>query len=77
MLSESFGSQSETQASLSVETSMTKLCFTLTGDNKHECFKRFCNYSNKKQISGHFSYVAPLKPRKLTNRFMYVFFDTE
>jgi len=21
--------------------------FTVTGDNKHECFKRFCNYCNK------------------------------
>jgi len=51
--------------------------FTVTGDNKHECFKRFCNYCNKKQLSDHFCCVAPLKPNKLTDRFMYVFFDTE
>jgi len=51
--------------------------FTVTSDAKHECFKRFCNYCNKKQLSGHFCYVVPLKPSKLTNRFMYVFFDTE
>jgi len=49
--------------------------FTVNGDSKHECFKRYCNYCNKKQLSDHFCYVAPLKPSKLTNRFMYVFFD--
>jgi hypothetical protein len=48
--------------------------FTVTCDNKHESFKRFCNYCNKKQLSGHSSYVAPLNPSKLTNRFMYVSF---
>ena len=51
--------------------------FTVTGDNKHEYFKIFCNNCNKKQPSGHFFYVSPLKPSKLTNRFMYVFIDTE
>ena len=51
--------------------------FTATGDNNHEGFKRFCNNCNKYQPSGHFCDVAPLKPTKLTNRFMYVFFDTE
>jgi len=51
--------------------------FTVTGDNKHECFKIFCNYCNKKLLSDHFCYVAPLKPIKLTNRFMYVFLNTE
>jgi len=51
--------------------------FTVTGDNKHECFKRFCNYCNKKQLTGHFCCVAPLKPSNLKNRFMYVFFHTE
>ena len=51
--------------------------FTVTGDNKRECFKRFCKYCNKKQLSGHFCYVAPLKPSKLTNWNMCAFFDTE
>jgi len=50
--------------------------FTVTGDYKHECFKRFCNNCNKNQPSGHFCYVTPLKQGKLTNSFMYVFFDT-
>jgi hypothetical protein len=27
--------------------------------------------------SGHFCYVAPLKPSKLTDTFMYVLFDTD
>jgi len=40
-------------------------------------FKRFCSNCNKLQPSGHFCYVSPLKPSKLTNRFLYVFFDTE
>ena len=31
----------------------------------------------KNQPSGHFSYVAPLKRSKLSDRFLYVFFDTE
>jgi len=51
--------------------------FTVTGDSKHEWFKRFRNYCNKKQLSGHFCYMAPLKQSKLRNRFGYVFFDTE
>jgi len=51
--------------------------YTVTTDSKHECFKRFCNYCIKKQPFGHFCYVAPLKPSKLTDRFLYVFFDTE
>ena len=38
-----------------------------------QCFKRFFNYCNKKQLSGHFCYVAPLKPSRLTDRFIYVF----
>ena len=29
--------------------------FTVTGSWKHECFKRFYNYCNKKEPSGHFS----------------------
>ena len=45
--------------------------FTITGDSKHECIKRFCNYCNKKQLSGHFCYVAPLKPSKLTDRVLF------
>jgi hypothetical protein len=40
-------------------------------------FQEIYSYCNKKQSSGYFCYVAPLKPSKLTNRFMYVFFDTE
>jgi hypothetical protein len=63
--------QSERQASLSVETSMS------TFGSKYECFKKFCNICNKKQSSGHFCYVAPLKTSKLSDKFMYVFFDTE
>jgi len=51
--------------------------YTVTGDSKHECFRRFCIYCNKNQLSGHFCYMAPLKPSKLTDRFVYVFFDTE
>ena len=51
--------------------------FTVKGVNKHECFKRFGNYCNKKQLSCHFFYAAPLKPSKLTDGFMNVFFDTD
>ena len=51
--------------------------FAVTGDSKLESFKRFCNYCNKKQHSGQFCYVALLKPSKLTDRFLFVFFDTE
>jgi hypothetical protein len=51
--------------------------FAVTGDSKHENFKRFCNYCNKKQHSDQFCYVALLKPSKLTDRFLFVFFDTE
>ena len=51
--------------------------FVVTSDNKHECFKKFCNLCNKIQPSGHLCYMAPLKPSRLSNRFMYVFFDTE
>ena len=51
--------------------------YLVTSDNKHECFKKFCNYCSKNQPSGHFCYVAPLKPSKLSDRFLYIFFDTE
>ena len=51
--------------------------FTITGDSKHECFHRFWNYWNKKQLSGHFCCVNPFKHSKLTTRFMYVIFDSE
>jgi hypothetical protein len=51
--------------------------FTVTCDSKHEYFKRFFNNCNKMQHSGHYCYVAPLKPSKPTDRFMYVFFHTE
>jgi hypothetical protein len=50
--------------------------YLLTSDSKHECFKK-CTFCNKKQPSGHLCYVAPLKPSKLLNKYMYVFFDTE
>ena len=40
-------------------------------------FKKFCNFCNKKQPSSHFCYVAPLKPSKLSDRFLYIFFGTE
>jgi len=50
--------------------------YTVTANSKLECFKRFFNYCNKKQPSCHFWYVTPLKPSKLTDRFIYVFFDT-
>ena len=33
--------------------------YLVTSVSKHECFKKFCNYCNKKQPSGHFCYVAP------------------
>ena len=51
--------------------------FRVTSDSKHECFKRFCTYCYKNQPSGHFWYMAQLKPSKLTDRVFYVFFDTE
>jgi len=41
--------------------------YSVTGDSKHEFFKKFCNICNKKQTSGHFCYVAPLKPSKLSD----------
>ena len=42
-----------------------------------ECIKKFCTYRIKKQPTGHFCYVDPLKLSKQSDRFMYVFFDTE
>jgi len=54
-----------------------KCSLRVTGDSKHQCFKKFCNYCNRKQLSGHFSYVATFKPNKLTDLFMYVLFDME
>jgi hypothetical protein len=39
--------------------------------------KKICNICNKKQPSGQFCYVALLKPSKLSDKYMYVFFDTE
>jgi hypothetical protein len=49
----------------------------VTSDSKHECSKKFCTYCNKKQPSGHLCYMPPLKTSKLSDRFVYVFFDTE
>jgi len=34
--------------------------YLMTSDSKHECFKKFCTFCNKKQPSGHLCYVAPL-----------------
>ena len=51
--------------------------FTVTGDNKHEYFKRFCNTCYKNQFSRVVLYVASLKPSKLSDRFKYILFDTE
>ena len=43
--------------------------YMVAGDSKQECFKKFCNFCNKKQPSGHFCYVAPLKPSNCRTRF--------
>ena len=51
--------------------------FLVISKNKHECLKKFCTNCNKLQPSSHFCYVAPLKPSKLSDRFLDVFFDTE
>jgi len=51
--------------------------YLVTFHSKHECFKKFCTFSNKKQPSRHLCYVAPLKHSKLWNKYLYVFFDTE
>ena len=40
-------------------------------------FKKFCTFCNKYQHSGYFCYVAPLKPSKFSDKFLYVFFDAE
>jgi len=51
--------------------------YLVTNDSKHECFNKCCTSCNKKQPSGHLSYVAPLKPSKISNKYLFVFFDTE
>jgi len=51
--------------------------YLVTSDSKNECFKKFCTFCNKKHLSGHLCYVAPLKPSKLSNKCLYVFVDTE
>jgi hypothetical protein len=51
--------------------------FQINTDYKHERFKKFCTYCNKKKLSGHICYMAPLKPINLSDRFMFVFFDTK
>ena len=51
--------------------------YLVTSDSKYEYFKIFYNYCNKKQPSGHFCYVATLNSNKLSDMFLYVFFDTE
>jgi len=50
--------------------------YLVKSHSKHECFKKFCTFCNK-QPSGHLCYVAPLKPSKLSNKYLNVFFDTE
>ena len=60
-----------------METICRNCNFLVTPECKHECFKKFCNYCNKKQPSGHFCYVAPLKPNKLEEKFLCVLFDTQ
>jgi hypothetical protein len=62
---------------LSVETSVPKFQLFVTLNSKHESLEKFSNYYNKKQPSGHYCYVAPLKPSKLSDKYVYVFFDTE
>ena len=49
--------------------------YLVTFNSKHECFKKFYTYCNKKQHSGHLCYVAPKKPSKLSNKYLYAFFD--
>ena len=51
--------------------------YLVTGDSKHEYVKKFCNICNKKLPYGHFCYVTPVRPRKLSEMFLYLFFDTE
>ena len=46
--------------------------FSITTDFKHEYFKKFCTYCNKKQPSDQFCYVTPLKLNKLSNKYMFV-----
>ena len=77
MLPESFNSQSESRLVCQWRQVCRNCSYLVTLDSKHECFKKFCNYCNKKQSSGHYCYVAPLKPSKQSDRFLYVFFDTE
>jgi hypothetical protein len=51
--------------------------YLVTSDSKHGCLKKFCSFCNKKQPSGHLCYVTPLKTSKLSNKYFYVFFNTE
>jgi len=51
--------------------------YLATANVKHECFKKFCNFCIKKQPSGDFCYVTVLKPSNLSDKYFYVFFDTE
>jgi hypothetical protein len=45
----------------------------LFGNNRF----KFCSNCNRKTHFGHFCYVAPLKATKLSEKIMYIFFDTE
>ena len=77
MFSESSNTPSERQASLSVNQACRNCSYLVTADAKHEYCKKFYNFCNKKQPSGHFCYVAPLKPKKLSDTFLLVLCDME
>jgi hypothetical protein len=51
--------------------------YLVTSDLKHGCFKKFFSSCNKKHTSGHLFFVDPLKLNKLSNKYLYVFFDME
>jgi len=47
--------------------------YLVTSDSKHECFNKFCTFCNKKEHLRHLWYVAPLKPSKMSNKYLCVF----
>ena len=51
--------------------------YLVSCDSKHECYKKVCTFCNKKQPLGHLCYVVPLKPSKLSNKYLYAFLNTE
>ena len=50
-----------------------KFSYVVSGDSKHECFKKFCTFCYKNQPSEHCCYVTPLKPGKLSDKFFILF----